>query len=35
LNPILFSAEPFVEAALQKASSDLVFILVIVGDKPE
>lgn len=29
------SVEPVVEAALQKASSDLVFILVIVGDKPE
>ncbi|XP_020628888.1 thioredoxin domain-containing protein 17-like [Orbicella faveolata] len=27
--------EPVVEAALQQASSDLVFILVIVGDKPE
>ena len=27
-------AEPVVEAALQQASSDMVFILVVVGDKP-
>lgn len=28
-------AEPVVEAALKKAPSDIVFILSIVGDKPE
>ena len=27
-------AEPVVEAALQQASTDMVFILVVVGDKP-
>ena len=29
-----FSAEPVVEAGLQQASTDMVFILVVVGDKP-
>ena len=29
-----FLAEPVVEAALQQASTDMVFILVVVGDKP-
>ena len=29
-----FLAEPVVEAALQQASRDMVFILVVVGDKP-
>lgn len=27
-------AEPVVEAGLQQASTDMVFILVVVGDKP-